>query len=209
MSSIPSGNVGTYGATRSVNTIVDRTTLAPFDRIRWGPIVAGLFGALTVMAVLGALGVAVGLSSVDAGERASSYGMGAGIWGIISALIAFFVGGWIASSTTARRCGCTGVMQGAMVWMVTIPLLIYLLAGGIGMAVQSAEERNVNVISRNDVYPDRAGNAALDSTLATGNLNAANDTRLNTRDEANARTGAKTAWGTFGNGQAKCLHGGA
>jgi hypothetical protein len=37
----------------------------PTDRVRWGPILAGTFAALTALAVLSTLGTAIGLSAYD------------------------------------------------------------------------------------------------------------------------------------------------
>ena len=40
----------------------------PTDRVRWGPILAGTFSALTTLAILSTLGAAIGLSSYDRGQ---------------------------------------------------------------------------------------------------------------------------------------------
>jgi hypothetical protein len=123
---------------RPENVDITTTMIAPTDRVRWGPIFAGLFAALTTLVVLGVLGIAVGLSSYNAGEPARNFGIGAGIWGAISAFIAFAVGGWLASFTAAIRNRGYGILNGAMVWVVAIPLLLYLLAGGIGSLLATA-----------------------------------------------------------------------
>src|SRR3712207_2704601 len=57
------------------------------DLVRWGPVIAGLFAALATLATLSVLGLAIGLSAYDAGDPASNFGIGAGIWGAITALI--------------------------------------------------------------------------------------------------------------------------
>jgi hypothetical protein len=108
------------------------------DLVRWGPVIAGLFAALSTLAALSVLGLAIGLSSYDAGDPASNFGLGAGIWGAISALIAFGVGGWLAGRTAALRGHGSGILQGAMVWFVAIPLLLYLLGSGIGALARTA-----------------------------------------------------------------------
>lgn len=117
---------------------IETNVITPTDRVRWGPIIAGLFAALSVMLMLTLLGLAVGLSSVDADDRASSFGIGAGIWGGVTALVAFFFGGWVAARMAATRGGNNGAWQGAMVWMVAIPVLLYMLAGGIGALLSTA-----------------------------------------------------------------------
>ena len=41
----------------------------PGDRVRWGPIIAGLFVALSALTLLGLLGAAIGLSISDTGDN--------------------------------------------------------------------------------------------------------------------------------------------
>jgi len=108
------------------------------DLVRWGPVIAGLFAALATLATLTVLGLAIGLSAFDAGDQASNFGIGAGIWGAITALISFFVGGWMAGRTSALRGTNSGILNGAMVWFVAIPLLLYLLGSGIGALARTA-----------------------------------------------------------------------
>ncbi len=50
------------------------------DMVRWEPVIAGLFGTLTTLATLSVLGLAIGLLAFDAGDQASPFGIGAGIW---------------------------------------------------------------------------------------------------------------------------------
>ena len=108
------------------------------DRVRWGPIIAGLFAALSTLAVLGTLGSAIGASAYDPGDSARNFGVGAGIWGIISVLLAFALGGWLAARTAAVRGHDNGLLNGAMVWVVAIPVMAYVLAGVLGSAVSTA-----------------------------------------------------------------------
>lgn len=110
----------------------------PTDRVRWGPIIAGLFAALSTLVVLGALGVAVAGTAYDPGDAARNFGMGAGIWAAASMLIAFFVGGLIAARTAAVRGHGNGAFQGAMVWMVAIPLLVYVVSSVATRAARTA-----------------------------------------------------------------------
>lgn len=117
--------VGTYARPEDV-------TVASVDRIRWGAVIAGLFAAVSVLIVLAIAGLAVGLSTFAPGTPAGSLLLGTGIWGAISVLIAFFVGGGTAARTAAVHGRGNGALNGAMVWMVAIPLLLYTLIGGIG-----------------------------------------------------------------------------
>ncbi len=111
-----------------------------FDSVRWGPILAGLFTTFATLVILSLLGVAVGLTAATgnpnggaaaaANNHASGYGNGAAIWAAISALIAFFLGGYVAARTAAFKGAHNGWINGAMVW--AIPFLYY--SGWLGMA---------------------------------------------------------------------------
>jgi hypothetical protein len=110
----------------------------PKDTVRWGPIFAGLFSALSTLVLLSVLGIAVAGSSYDPGDRLQTFGQAAGWWGAISALVAFFVGGLISARTAAVRGTGNGMFQGAMVWLVAIPLLMYLITSVVSGAARSA-----------------------------------------------------------------------
>src|SRR5581483_4780412 len=68
------------------------------DRIRWGPIIAGLATTITTLVVLTLLGLAFGLSVYNSG---SDVGTGAKIWSAVSAVLAFLAGGYVAGETAA------------------------------------------------------------------------------------------------------------
>lgn len=189
---------------------IDTTVVHPTDRVRWGPIFAGLFAALTALLLLTTLGAAVGLSSYDSGDRLGSFGIGAGIWGGISLLIAFAFGGWMAARTAASGYGTggnNGLLQGAMVPMVAIPLILYLLAGGVGSIVRtagsaagtaaqaagSAVGASDNPQMRNDV--GAATQQAADKATEAMNTVKQNVTPERVEDAANKA--GKTAWGTL------------
>ncbi|MEZ0266637.1 MAG: hypothetical protein ACAI43_18055, partial [Phycisphaerae bacterium] len=107
--STPSSGYTTVG---SPNVNVAAVAASPTDRVRWGPIIAGLFAALSTLAVLGVLGIAVGASAYDPGDSARNFGIGAGIWGAVSALLAFFIGGWLAARAAAVKGTSNGVLNG-------------------------------------------------------------------------------------------------
>jgi hypothetical protein len=135
--------VGVYDDAPARTATTTTTTMADAgakqtDLVRWGPIMAGLFAALATLITLATLGIAIGLSSFDANAPLSNFGIGAGIWGAISALIAFLVGGWIAGRASAFSGHTSGILNGAMVWFVAIPLLLYLLGSGVGSLVRTA-----------------------------------------------------------------------
>ncbi len=124
--------------TNSGTSAYDVDVVTPTDRVRWGPIIAGLFAALSTLAVMSVLGLALGASAFDPGDRAINFGIGAGIWGAVSALLAFLVGGFTAARTAAVGGRNNGLLNGTMVWVVAIPLLLYALTSGIGLLVGTA-----------------------------------------------------------------------
>src|SRR4051812_39198023 len=110
----------------------------PTDRVRWGPIIAGLFAAISTLVVLAVLGAAVAGTAYDPGDSARSFGIGAGIWGAISALLAFFISGWLAARSAAVRGHGAGLLNGAMVWVATIPLMMIVGSMIAGRAAAAA-----------------------------------------------------------------------
>src|SRR5512145_2814086 len=67
-------------------------------KVSWGGIFAGVLVAVGLLFILGALGVAIGISAADPGQtEASTLGAGAGIWTALSLLVALFVGGMVAT----------------------------------------------------------------------------------------------------------------
>ncbi len=108
------------------------------DRVRWGPIWAGLFTALTTLIILSLLGLAIGLTAVDAGQAAAQggppqgIGIGAAIWGALTAIIAFLLGGWVAGWTAAVFDRKWGALNGALVFLVAVPATLLLAGFGFG-----------------------------------------------------------------------------
>lgn len=109
----------------------------PVDRVRWGAILAGLFTTISTFILLSILGLAIGASAYNPGDNLASFGTSAGIWSAVSALIAFFVGGWIAARASAVHGRGNGALNGAMVWIVMIPLALYLVSSGIGATLRA------------------------------------------------------------------------
>lgn len=199
---------------RATSTSAVRTTedVQPADSVRWGPVLAGLFAALATLIALSVLGLAIGLSTYNVGDPLGNFGLGAGIWGAITALIAFLVGGVVAGRTAAFRGTNSGILNGAMVWFVAIPLLIYLLGGGLSALARTAG----GVVSTGaQVLAPAAGQAAgavtndpaLQATAQAGGSNlgqAAQATaqvlgsQVTPQDVQEATdTAARTAWGTL------------
>lgn len=108
------------------------------DRVRWGPIIAGLFVAITSQLILSAIGAAIGATTIAGSgaprSSADDVGSAVGIWTIISLFISLFIGSWVM----ARCCGPmnrnTALLNGAVLWATTLALSAWLVASGVSGA---------------------------------------------------------------------------
>jgi len=108
------------------------------DRVRWGPILAGIAIALGTQMGLSALAIAIGLSAGATGAKAGSVSLGVVIWSIISLLISLFLGGWVMAQSCGPMTKKTAVLNAAILWGATLALSSWLLASGISGAVGAA-----------------------------------------------------------------------
>jgi len=110
----------------------------PRDRVRWGPIIAGFVTALTSLVLLGMLGAAIGVTSLNAGFDAArgapppDVGRNAGIWAGISTIIAFLIGGFVAGRTSAVFGRGWGALNGMLVFLFAVPFTLWLAGQGLG-----------------------------------------------------------------------------
>jgi len=115
-------------------------------RISWGAIFAGAVIALCVGLMLNVLGAAVGAGLVDATARdtpqASSFGIGAGIWLLVSNLIGLAVGGYAAARLSGHADTTDSTLHGLAVWatsfLISAVLLGNLVAGIANTAANGA-----------------------------------------------------------------------
>lgn len=105
------------------------------NAVQWGPVWAGLIGTFAIFMLLETLAAGIGLVTTN------DSGTGAWVTGIV-ALIAFFVGGWIAQVTSVVRGSQAGILNGLMVWALGTVLFFLLslfglsaLFGAIGSVV--------------------------------------------------------------------------
>lgn len=176
------GNPGRVVGHEAPHVDVNTAIVTPTDRVRWGPIIAGLFTALSTLALLSILGVAVAGSTYDPGDRARNFGIGAGIWGAISTLIAFLIGGWLAARAAAVRGANNGILNGAMVWAVAIPVMLYFIAGAGMRAASTAAQTGAQMAMQRDTQGDAGGDQAM---TASGRIDAPNSQLGQGQDMAN------------------------
>ena len=188
----------TYNTGRDYNS--ERTSV---DRVRWGPIWAGIFASISTLFLLGLLGVAVGLSAYDVKENARGFGMGAGIWQILSVIIAFMVGGWVAGRTGDSPARRTGWLNGALVWAVTVPLILLMLTSGVSGIVSFAGNMAAQAMPRQQGISSQAPDQMGAAQRASGQMQAAGDSIRDAAsgqrplNEASVNTAQGVAWWTF------------
>jgi hypothetical protein len=120
----------------------ERTNILPPQgpRVRWTGVMSGFFIALGVMMVMGALGLAIGVTAVGdprqaTGEAASGLGIGAGIWAFITVLVAVFLGAMVSTKVTDRPDRPGAVMHGALVWVLFFLFTFWMIANGVSLGL--------------------------------------------------------------------------
>ncbi len=103
-------------------------------RVSWGGIWGGVLVAMGLLALLSALGVAVGASAFMHGgaQDADKLITGAGIWAAASLLVSLFIGGMVSTRIGAVYDRTTGFFEGALVWVMSLLLVIPLAGSGLG-----------------------------------------------------------------------------
>ena len=126
------------GVSRPVTVRYSETDVrVPSDRVRWAAILAGVFTVLAALVVLLVLGIALGLTAFDA-NNIQGFGLGAGLYGVLSALVAFVLGGFLAAKTAATRGPGNAILQSGIVWIVTVALIVNFIGTGVGTILNLA-----------------------------------------------------------------------
>ncbi|CAA9511669.1 MAG: hypothetical protein AVDCRST_MAG31-931 [uncultured Sphingomonas sp.] len=124
-----------------VNPAEDLRTIQ-INQINWGAVLAGVAVGLITQLVLNMLGVGIGLATLDPGTSdnpsAGGLGIGAGIWWVLSGIIASFLGGWIAGRLAGKPRESTGGLHGLTAWAVTALIVIYMLTSALGSILGGA-----------------------------------------------------------------------
>ncbi|GLS30779.1 hypothetical protein SAMN04488498_1417 [Mesorhizobium albiziae] len=119
---------------------VDQTI--QLNKVSWGAIFAGVVVALIVQVLLTMLGVGIGIATLDPrtsdNPAASTFSIVAGIWYVISGIIAAFAGGYIAARMSGKIVPTTGALHGLTTWAFTTLLILYFLTSTVGSLVGGA-----------------------------------------------------------------------
>lgn len=119
----------------------DLRTVA-LHHISWGAVFAGVSIALVLQLILNLLGLGLGLTSVSAVDgdnpAASTATIGAGIWWVVSGILAAAAGGYTAGRLSGKPVASSAGYHGLISWAVTTFVVIYLLTSALGGLVGGA-----------------------------------------------------------------------
>ncbi|MEX1047996.1 MAG: hypothetical protein WED15_00605 [Akkermansiaceae bacterium] len=116
-------------------------------RISWGAIFAGTLIAISVQLLLTLLGISIGAWVIDPVTGMQGFGIGAGIWALVSFLIALFVGGWVAGRMAGVGNKLDGLLEGTVVWSAVTVLTFMLLTTTLGGILGGAAGLAANTVS--------------------------------------------------------------
>jgi hypothetical protein len=118
----------------------ERTNLLPPQgpRGRWAGVMSGFFVAIGVLMLMGALGLAIGVTALGdpreaTGETASGLGIAAGVWAFITMLVALFLGGMVSTTVTDRPDRPGALIHGLLVWVLFSLFTAWMIASGISL----------------------------------------------------------------------------
>jgi hypothetical protein len=129
--------------TDGVETALDeRTNILPPQgpRVRWAGVMSGFFVAIGVLMILGALGVAIGVTALGdpraaTSETASGLGIGAGVWAFVTMLVALLLGGMVSTKVTDRPDRPGALIHGVLVWVLFSLFTVWMIANGVSLGL--------------------------------------------------------------------------
>jgi hypothetical protein len=103
---------------------------------------SGFVVAMGTLLLLTALGVAIGITTLGDPRASTDYvepglGIGAGIWGAITLLLACFLGGMVSTQVTDRPDRGGAFIHGTLVWTLVAVFLLWLVGQGISFGLSN------------------------------------------------------------------------
>lgn len=146
---------------------------ADLQPLRWGPIWAGLLTALGIFFLLSLAAIAVGIQAAPGTADLQNLGSVAVVVTSAIALIAFFVGGFIAAWSGGLSDPGRSMLNGFLVWTLWLLGVLLLAAFGLGSIVGAMGQLFGDVtVGRPDVDPaqlvDILKQSSWQSLLALG-----------------------------------------
>jgi len=98
----------------------------------WSAVWVGALSALAVGLIIGLIGYAIGAHQLTAPRTTTfrNVRLITTIFSVGGAFFAFVVGGWVAARIVGARRAEPAILHGVIAWLVTIPVMLALSAGG-------------------------------------------------------------------------------
>jgi hypothetical protein len=103
--------------------------------VYWSAIWVGALATIALALIFGLAGVALGFHLLEPGYRIvdwHKFSLGALIFSVCGAFFSCVLGGWVAGKIAGILRSEPAMLQGAIVWLVTVPILMTLMAMGAG-----------------------------------------------------------------------------
>jgi hypothetical protein len=169
----------------------------------WGSLASAAFAGLATTIVLATLGAAIGITTgagmesagtaEDARETATGFGLGAGVWGLLSAAIVGIVAGRVLLSAAMPELGWRAAASAVVTWALGLSMGALLAAVGAGGILAGLGGASAGIGA---VYA-RGTDAVLDRDLDrdTTRGTARNEVVLTAEEaDAAAKAAASAAW---------------
>ena len=156
-------------ATTTVVGFHEEIDVSRRDRIRWGPVWAGLTVALSTYLLLQLALIAVGVVELG-GDTTTDV-----VSSAVAATVAFFLGGVTAGATAMWRGVDDGLLHGVVLWGVGLIALLVLSVAGSGLALGSIDTTQVfdqfsadqvDTVQANDAAQEASGKALTGLVVA-------------------------------------------
>ena len=106
------------------------------QRISWRALIAGLVIVVAIQLLLATLGAGIGLGMIHQQSSntpdAANFTMGAGLWWLVSNLVALLVGGYLTARLAGVGSRYDGMLHGLVLWALATLVAVYLLTTAIG-----------------------------------------------------------------------------
>jgi hypothetical protein len=143
-------------------------TKGVLPRVQWGPVITGVLCALAAQIVLGLFGIAFGFA---AAPGRAGMAVLAAIWGILTPIVASFIGALVAVRTAGDTLASGALLDGALVWCIGLIAGAILLAGAFGpgaMGAAGVAETREGVQQGTEVAAAGSGVVAVAALLGLG-----------------------------------------
>lgn len=165
----------------------------PKNLVQWGPIIAGVATTVASMILLTILGLALGASVLEPREAGESVSTFATIWGAASAIISFFLGGFVAARSASVIGGGAALLNGFLVGATVMLLVLYMIGAGLGNLFGTVGS---NVGDLANVAQDQAATTEVSQQDAEQVAEDVTDDATAVAGDA-FDTAKDAAWGTF------------